>query len=337
MAKTDLGKPIRNFFEQHLVSERGLSGHTTLAYRDAWKLFLDFACRHHRKACTDLVLEDLTADTVRRFLDHLERERDNSVPTRNHRLAAIHAFFRYLATTDPRHLSQCESILSVPFKRQARRVPEYLERDEVQKIFGEIRYNTPLGQRDDALLRLLYNTGMRAHELVNLNVNHLRFSRPYYVRIHGKGRKERTCPLWRETIQAIKAYLALRSLRPDDNAPLFVSGEGQRLTRFGVRYIIAKRVAEAAKVCPSLLTRKVTPHTWRHTTAMHLLQSNVDLSMIRSWLGHSSIETTNTYVEIDLEMKRKTLRSCEQLLPRKGKRGPSWQRNQSLLSWLSSL
>ena len=337
MAKPDLGKPIRDYFEQHLVSERGLSGHTVLAYRDAWKLFLDFACRYHKKTCTNLDLEDLTADTVRRFLDHLERNRDNSVQTRNNRLAAIHAFFQYLATTDPRHLSQCESIISVPFKRQSRRVPEYLEREEVQKVFGEIKCNTLLGQRDDALLRLLYNTGMRAQELVSLNVNHLRFSRPYYVRIHGKGWKERTCPLWTETIQAIKAYLERRSLRPDDAAPLFVSGEGQRLTRFGLRYIITNRVAEAAKVCHSLLTRKVTPHTWRHTTAMHLLQSNVDLSMIRSWLGHSSIETTNTYVEIDLEMKRKTLQSCERLLPRKGKRGPSWQRNQDLLSWLSGL
>jgi site-specific recombinase XerD len=337
MTKTDLGRPIHGFFEQHLVSERGLSGHTVLAYRDAWKLFLEFACRHYKKTCTDLVLEDLTPDTVRRFLDHLERERGNGVQTRNNRLAAIHAFFQYLATTDPRHFSQCESILSVPFKRQVRRVPEYLEREEVQKILGAIKYNTPLGERDDALLRLLYNTGMRAQELVSLDVNHVRFSRPYYVRIHGKGRKERTCPLWVETIQAIKAYLERRSVHLNDAAPLFVSGEGQRLTRFGVRYIVASRVADAAKVCPSLLARKVTPHTWRHTTAMHLLQSNVDLSMIRSWLGHSSIETTNTYVEIDLEMKRKTLQSCEQLLPRKGKRGTSWQRNRDLLSWLSRL
>ena len=337
MTKTDIGTSIRSFFEHHMVSERGLSGHTVLAYRDAWKLFLQFAARHLKKTCTNLALEDLSADVVRRFLDHLERERQNSVHTRNNRLAAIHAFFHYLATTDPRHLVQTESILRVPFKRQAARVPEYLEREEVQKIFGEIKIHSPLGQRDDALLRLLYNTGMRAQELVSLNVNHLRFGRPYYVRIHGKGQKERTCPLWRETIQAIKSYLERRSVRLDDTSPLFVNEDGNRLTRFGLRYIVAHRVAEAAKCCPSLLTRKVTPHTWRHTTAMHLLQSNVDLSMIRSWLGHASIETTNTYVEIDLEMKRKTLQSCEKLLPTKGKRGPSWQRDRDILSWLSRL
>ena len=337
MTETDIGRPIRNFFEQHLVAQRGLSAHTILAYRDAWKLFLQFLCRRHRKSCAGLMLKDVTAETVRRFLDHLERERKNSVHTRNNRLAAIHAFFQYLATTDPRHLAHCESILAVPFKRQAQRVPEYLEREEVQRIFREIKTRTPLGQRDDALLRLLYNTGMRAQELVSLDINHLRFSRPYYVRIQGKGHRERTCPLWAETIQSIKAYLERRSVRLDDAVPLFVNGEGTRLTRFGVRYIVAHRVAEAAKVCPSLLTRKVTPHTWRHTTAMHLLQSNVDLSMIRSWLGHASIETTNSYVEIDLEMKRKTLRSAEKLIPTLGKNGCSWKKSPDILSWLSGL
>ena len=337
MTKPDLAKSIRSFFEQHLVAARGLSEHTVLAYRDAWKLFLIFTCKHHRKTCTALTLKDISAETVRRFLGHLEYDRKNGVHTRNNRLAAIHAFFQYLATTDPRHIAQCESILSVPFKRKAARVPEYLERDEVRKIFGEIKCGSLLGQRDDALLRLLYNTGMRAQELVGLNVNHLRFTRPYYVLIHGKGHRERTCPLWPETIQAVKRYLERRSVRLDDTVPLFVNGENNRLTRFGVRYIVAHRVAEAAKVCPSLLTRKVTPHTWRHTTALHLLQSNVDLSMIRSWLGHASIETTNTYVEIDLEMKRKTLQSCAKLLPAHAKRGPSWQRHPDILSWLSHL
>ena len=155
MTKPDLAQSIRNFFEQHLVSERGLSSHTVLAYRDAWKLFLQFACRHHRKTCVTLAFEHLTAETVRRFLEYLERERKNGVHTRNNRLAAIHAFFQYLATTDPRHLAQCEAILAVAFKRKAMRVPEYLEPDEVRTIFREIKSNTPLGPRDDALLRLL--------------------------------------------------------------------------------------------------------------------------------------------------------------------------------------
>ncbi len=334
---TDIGPPICSFFEHHLVSERGLSGHTVLAYRDALSLLLHFACRDLKRTVTKLAIEDLSVDLLRRFLVHLERQRKNSVHTRNHRLAAIRSFFQYLATTDPRHLVQAQSILAVPFKRQATRVPEYLEREEVQSIFREIKTQAPLGQRDDALLRLLYNTGMRAQELVSLNINHLRYSRPYYVLIHGKGQRERTCPLWPETIRAIKSYLEQRSARLDDAAPLFAAANGNRLTRFGIRYIVAHRVADAAKNCPSLLTRKVSPHTWRHTTAMHLLQSNVDLNMIRSWLGHASIETTNTYVEIDLDMKRKTLQAAEKLLPARTKGGPSWQRNRDILSWLSTL
>src|SRR5438876_2224766 len=300
MAKTDIATPIRGVFEQHLVSQRGLSGHTVLAYRDALKLFLQFVCHRHRKNCTALTLEDLTADTVRGFMDHLERVRKNSVPTRNARLAAIHAFFNYLASIEPRHLAQAQSILAVPFKRQTRRVAEYLEREEMLKVFAGIDGQTLQGQRDDALLRLLYNTGMRVQELVDLDLKHLRFSRPCSVRIFGKGRKERTCPLWKETVAAIKAYLGKRGVRMDEATPLFINREGNRLTRFGVRYIIARRVSKAASTCPSLLTRRVTPHTFRHTTAMHLLQSNVDLNMIRSWLGHASMETTNGYVEIDL-------------------------------------
>jgi site-specific recombinase XerD len=334
---TDIAPLIRRFFEHHLVAERGLSGHTVLTYRDAWKLFLQFASSLQAKPCTTLTLEDLTADTVRRFLGHLEDMRKNGIHTRNNRLAAIHAFFAHLATIEPRHLSQCKAILAVPFKRRAAGVPQYLERDEVLKIFAAIDVRTLQGQRDDALLRMLYNTGMRAQEAVSLDVNHLRLSRPYCVRIHGKGQKERTCPLWKETVQAVKSYLGRRGVSLTDAAPLFVNGDGMRLTRFGVRYIVAHRAADAAARCPSLLTRTITPHTWRHTTAMHLLQSNVDLSMIRSWLGHASIETTNTYVEIDLEMKRKTLQSCEKLLPAKKKRAPSWERDRDILSWLSGL
>lgn len=337
MTKPDFATLIRNFFEQYLVAQRGLSSHTVLAYRDTWKLFLQFASRQHRKTCAGLTLEDLKADTVHRFLDYLERERHNAVPTRNNRLAAVHSFFQFVAQMDPRCLAQCESILAVRFKRHAQRVPEYLEREEVLKIFAEINCRSPLGQRDDGLLRLLYNTGMRAQELVNLDVTHVRFSRPYHVRILGKGRKERTCPLWPETVRAIKTYLAARPARLDEAVPLFVNAEGNRLSRFGLRHIISHRVAEAAKVCPSLFTRKVTPHTWRHTTAMHLLQSNVDLNMIRSWLGHASIETTNTYVEIDLEMKRKTLQSAEKLIPAKPGRKSSWRDDDKLMSWLAKL
>ena len=333
----NIALPIRSFFEQHLVSQRGLSGHTVLAYRDTMKLFIQFAVLQSRKSCTELTVEDLNVKLVRQFLDHLERVRNNTARTRNARLAAIHAFFRYLATLDPRLIAQCQHILTVPFKRQSETVFEYLEKEEILEIFRHIDIEHPLGRRDDALLRVLYNTGMRAQELVDLNVNHVRFSRPYYVRISGKGNKERTCPLWPETVQALKIYVAERSLRFTDAVPLFINSKGQRLSRFGLRYIIAQYIAKAAKSCPSLLTRHITPHSFRHTTAMHLLQSGVELNMIRSWLGHASIETTHRYIEIDLEMKRRTLQACEKLLPQTKSHGPSWKRDPDVLDWLTKL
>ena len=334
----NIALPIRRFFEEHLVSQRGLSPNTVLSYRDAFKLLLQFAVRQRRKECTDLTVDDLTPQLIRQFLEDIERTRKNGAGTRNVRLAAIHAFFRYLAATDPRLLAHCRSILAVPFKRRARPVAGYLEHEEVLHIFRHIDVQKPQGRRDEALLRLLYNSGARAQEIVDLNVNHIRFSRPYCVRIYGKGRRERTCPLWIETIEAIKASIEDRRLRFSDNEPLFVNARGQRLSRYGLRYMVAHRVAAAGKTCPTLLTRTVTPHTWRHSTAMHLLQSGNDLDMIRSWLGHASIETTNLYVEIDLEMKQKTLQSCEKLLPKtKRKKGPSWKRTPSILEWLSKL
>lgn len=337
MPFTDLASAIRGFFQQHLISQRGLSGNTVLAYRDAMKLFLAFACRFHRKATTNLTLDDLSDDVVRHFLHHLQEDRNNSVSTRNDRLAAIHSFFRYLSTIDPSAMQHCQSVLAVPFKRCPHRVPKFLEREEVQHVFRQIDSQTPLGRRDDALLRVLYNAGMRAQEVVDLDINHVRFTRPYTILIHGKGAKQRVCPLWRETIDAVKRYLEVRSARPADAGPLFLNIYGNRLTRFGIRYIVSHRIAEAAKICPTLLTRKITPHTWRHSTALHLLQSNVDLTMISAWLGHSSIETTHQYVDIDLKMKQKTLKSVEHLIPKTTGSAAKWKTNKDILAWLSAL
>lgn len=333
----NLAAHIRGFFENHLISQRGLSTHTVLAYRDTLKLFLQFASQLHRKSCTALTVEDLTADTVRKFLEHLEHSRKNTVRTRNHRLASIHSFFRYFSTLDPRLLFHSQAILNVPFKRQAQPVIDYLEREEIYHILDKIDIQTNLGRRDDAIIRMLYNSGMRAQEIVDLNINHVRFSRPCYVRIHGKGHKERTCPLWPETMQSLKTSLEYRAVQFTDTLPLFVNSKGKRLTRFGLRYIITRRVNFAANTCPSLATRRVTPHTFRHTTAMHLLQSGVELNMIQSWLGHASIETTHGYVEIDMEMKQNILKSCEKILPKTKKPIKSWKRDPSILEWLSKL
>lgn len=333
----NIAHPIRRFFEDYLTTQRNLSPHTVLACRDSLKLFVAFAASELRKPAVELSVEDFTAVVVRAFLDHLEKGRGNCVRTRNARLAILHTFFQYLASLDPRFMEQCQAVLGVPFKRREEPVMEYLERDEVRQIFQRIDPAEASSRRDDAALRMLYNTGVRAQELVTLDINDIHFSRPYYVRIRGKGYKERTCPLWPETIKALKAYLIERRANPGDRVPLFVNAKDGRLSRFGLRYIVTRRVAAAAKSCPTLLARKVGPHTFRHTTAMHLLQSGTDLNMIRSWLGHSSIETTHRYVEIDLDMKRRTLRACERVLPSSGQKGPSWNRDQGILTWLAGL
>jgi len=322
---TNIALPIRRFFEQHLVAERGLSQHTILSYRDTLKLLLTFATKLLRKHCEELTIEELSADLVRKFLADLEKTRRNSVRTRNARLAAIHAFFRYLATVDPRLLARSQSVLGIPFKRYVRPVLGYMQREEVINILGQIKRDARYGRRDDAILRALYNTGARAQEIANIDVPDIRFSRPYLVHLHGKDH---------DSDQVLSAGAIDEADR--SNAPL-LNRHGARLTRFGLRYIVGHRVAVAGKSNPRLLTRKIGPHTWRHTTGMHLLQSGVDLDMIRSWLGHSSIQTTHEYIEVDLEMKRKTLKSCENLLPKTDKRGPSWQRDAGILKWLSRL
>jgi site-specific recombinase XerD len=337
MTTIDLASALRGFFHQHLISLRGLSGNTVLAYRDAMKLFLAFAGRFHRKRATQLTLEDLGDDVVRHFLNHLENDRRNRVSTRNDRLAAIHSFFRYLSTVDPASLPLCQTVLAVPFKRSPHRVPKFLDREEIQSVFRQIDGQATLGRRDDALLRLLYNSGMRAQELVDLDLSHLRFTPPYTVLIHGKGAKQRVCPLWRETVDALKRYLQTRPTPPADTGPVFLNTQGRPLTRFGIRYIVSHRVAQAAKSCPSLLTRRITPHTWRHSTALHLLQSNVDLTMISHWLGHASIETTHQYVDIDLAMKQKTLKSIEHLIPKANRSATHWKSSKDVLNWLSRL
>lgn len=331
----NVAMPLRRFFTERLTAERALSRHTVLAYRDALRLFLVFAAAQRRKSCVDLNIDELTPDLVRRFLEHLEKDRGNVVRSRNARLAALHAFFRYLATLDPRWMFQSRAVLEIPFKRYAARVLDYLENEEISHIFRHLDPRGRHGLRDLAVLRMLYNTGARAEELVSLDINQVRFTGPHYVHIQGKGHKERTCPLWPETIKAVKNYLATRRACPGDHAPLFLNAKGARLSRFGLRYIVAHRVQAATATCSTLLARKVGPHTFRHTTAMHLLQRGTELNMIRSWLGHSSIETTHGYTEIDLDMKRKTLQACEGLLP-KSDYHPSWQKDE-VLAWLSQL
>jgi site-specific recombinase XerD len=282
----------------------------------------------------NISLDDLGRDTVLAFLDYLEKDRRNSASTRNARLAALHSFFRFVVQEDPMSIHVCQRVLSIPYKRTTARAVTCLDREDVEYILGFIDRGDPIGRRDAALLQFLYNTGARAQEVVDLHLTSIRLSTPAQVLIMGKGRKERLCPLWPETASLIKDMLKDRNVERHENIPLFLNAVGRPLTRFGLRHIVRMRVALAACTRPSLTTKKVTPHTFRHTTALHLIQSGVEINVVRSWLGHASIETTHAYVEIDMQMKTEALEACGAV--KAGKGHPRWIRP-DLLTWLESL
>jgi site-specific recombinase XerD len=279
---------------------------------------------------------DLGPDDVLAFLDHLEMTRGNGPITRNARLAAIHAFARYAAAGDPEHLERCQRLLAVPFKRAPKRVVEYLESDEIAAILAAPNRSTSDGRRDFALLLTMFNTGARVQEIVDARIEDLQLVRPQQILLHGKGRKDRVCPLWPQAAEVLTELIAEGGRDSRSRGPLFCNQRGHALTRFGVRYLLAKHVERATSAAPSLKSRRVHPHTMRHTTAVHLLQAGVDMVTISHWLGHASVETTNRYAAVDMEMKRAALAKAGPLT----QLDPSianWRNDKSILDWLETL
>lgn len=293
---------VHDFFELYLAVERNAGRHTIAAYRDALKLFLRWAAQTYRCPADRLDHAVLATDSVRGFLRWLERERGCSPRTRNQRLAVLKSFARYVASIEPQHLERCRAIREIPSARVEHPEPAYLDADEITQLLQSV--DKASGQRDRALLLLLYNTGARVQEIVDLDVADLHDAGLPFVRLRGKGRKQRTCPLWPRTIAAVQAWLQVRGA-PAQHEPLFLNAVGRRLTRSGVAYIL-QRAKSRASLKPRH-TQRLTPHVIRHTTAMHLLQSGVDITTIAAWLGHADLSTTHAYVEIDLRMKQQAL------------------------------
>jgi site-specific recombinase XerD len=283
-----------------------------------------------------LDLEDLGPSQVLDFLQHLENDRHNLVATRNVRLAAIHAFFRYCATEEPARVEQCQRVLAVPFKRSGSRPIEYFDYAEIEAILASTNRTTADGRRDYALLATMFNTGARVQEIVALCVRDLQLDALPHVRLYGKGRKERVCPLWRQTADILRAWLGERGRDVPLDQPVFRNHRGGRLTRFGVRYLLKKYWARATVGTPPLGTKRLHPHSMRHSTAVHLLRAGVDITTISHWLGHASVTTTNRYATVDLDMKRKAI---EQARPTDfGASGlASWRTDASVLEWLEGL
>lgn len=327
---------LRGFFTDHLPRVRGMSAHTVCSYRDAFVLLLRFLAARRERSVIVLDFQDLAPDAILAFLDHLESERHNTAATRNTRLAAIHAFARYAVMNRPEHMELCQRILAVPFKRARARLVEYLEAGEIRALLDAPDKKAPDGRRDHALLLALFNTGARVQEILDVRPCDLQLVRPFQVRLRGKGRKERMCPLWPQTVDTITALLAERGADPTATQPLFRNHRGEPLTRFGVRYLLRKYALAARAAAPTLAVKRVHPHVMRHTTAVHLLQAGVDLVTISHWLGHASVETTNRYAAVDLEMKRAALAKARPL----GAIDPTiaaWRTKATILQWLEAL
>jgi integrase/recombinase XerD len=296
---------LQSFFQQRLVAQRGASAQTVASYRDTFELLLRYAEQTTRRSPSALVLDDLDAPLVLAFLDHLEMQRGNCPRTRNLRLTAIRSFMRYASVREPTALPVAQRVLAIPTKRFNRPALEFLSRQEIKALLDAPDCSTWSGQRDAVLLATLYNTGARVSEITALRVADVLTDRASALHLHGKGRKERVVPLWKSTAAQLRAWIP--RIGPSPGAPVFPNRAGARLSRSGVENRLAVALAIASKRCPSLVGRRISPHTLRHTTAMHLLQSGVDITVISLWLGHEDPSTTHTYVEADLAMKEAAL------------------------------
>ncbi|MCA0421811.1 MAG: site-specific integrase [Proteobacteria bacterium] len=321
---------VQRFFTDRLCVQMEASRHTIAAYRDTFRLLIRYAGARSGKTPTKLEVADIDADIVADFLSHVEVSRGNTIRSRNARLAAIRSFFRYVAMTEPEWLHHCQRILAMPNKRQVKRAVTFLDAEEIAALLGAPDRTTWVGRRDHALLLLALQTGLRASELVNLNCDDIVFGTGAHVKCVGKGRKDRRTPLRRDTAKLIQAWVHDRK---ESSGPLFPSIRGDRLSRDALEHLVRKYCASAAQTCPSLAGKRVTPHTLRHSTAMELLHSGVDQTVIALWLGHESVETTQIYIHADMRLKENALRQVTAPGVRSGRYRPDDQ----LLAFLESL
>jgi site-specific recombinase XerD len=327
---TSLGGWVRRFLLEHLVEERNLARNTQHSYRDTLVLLLPFIAAKLKKPLDRLTSIDLSADLVRLFLTYVEESRRCSIATRNQRLAALHALARFVGERSPEHIVWCGQIRAIPFKKTTKLIIPYLDKPEMDTLLAAPDRQTSQGRRDYALLLFLYNSGARADEAAQLIIRDLH-SADLFVRIVGKGSKERQCPLWRKTVEALAPLIANRSAA----GRVFLNRCGHPITRFGIYAMVERYADEVQAKMPSLATKRVSPHTIRHSTACHLLRAGVDINTIRAWLGHVSLDTTNIYAETDLEMKAKALAMCEVI--GKPKTNTRWREDPQLMTFLHSL
>lgn len=305
MKVSTLQSLIQLFFTDRLLKQLGVSPHTVAAYRDAFRLLLQFASERLSRAPSELRIEDLDAPFLGKFLDYLEEVRGNCTRTRNNRLAALHAFFQYVSISEPALALHCQRVLAIPWKRHGRGPVAFLTEEESIALVAAPNLDTWIGRRDRALLLLAIQTGLRNTELTSLRRQDVEFGAGAHVRCFGKGRKMRCTPLRLDVAAVLREWLSRQGGKPDD--PVFPSSNGKRMSADALQRLVTRHVATARQTCPSLIPKTVTPHTLRHGAAMALLRRGVDLSVIALWLGHESAETTQIYLHADMQLKEKAL------------------------------
>ena len=329
---SSLAPLLQYFFTEHLVSHKQVSLRTIVANRDSFRLLLQFLKKRTGKKPASLCVDDLDAPTILDFLESLEQQRANQVCSRNARLTAIRSFFHVVALRDPASTGVASRVLAIPTKRTDKRLVGYLNREEIDAVLAAPDQSTWIGRRDYALLLTMYNSGARLSEMTGMQRGQVKFDSTTYLQLHGKGRKERVVPLWAKTGRVLRNWF--RELEIKTTEAAFPSVRGTPLSSDGLNYILQQAVRHAASAsCPSLLTKRVTPHLIRHTCAMHLLQAGVDMAVIALWLGHESIETTHIYVEADLTIKKRAL---ERIAPANSS-ARRFKADDTLLAFLASL
>jgi integrase/recombinase XerD len=332
------GPFVRRFLLDEVVADRNLSLNTQRSYRDTLRLLFGFLAGRHVAEPAQVLTEQITADLVRDFLAHLESQRGNSVATRNQRLATIHSIFRFISRQAPELVEHATAIYAIPPRRADTPTMSYLDKREMDALLATPDRHQAQGRRDYAMLLFLYNTGARASEAAAVTVGDLTLDASLCVRLLGKGRKTRICPLWSHTADVLRDILTARFDEPKD-APVFLNVRGRPITRYGIHTLVTRVVKKAAAATPSLQAKRVSPHTIRHTTAVHLLHAGVDINTIRAWLGHVSLETTNRYAEIDMEMKATALETCAVRDPATNHEDPTpiWRQDSKIMEFLMRL
>lgn len=337
--KTDLGKCVTEFFTKYLVDERGVSSHTVRSYSDTFALIYEFMLKDRRKSANNVLLKDINHDVVVSFLHWLETAKKSSVSSRNLRLAAIKSFSKFMQYKDTIHIAQWQSILAVRSKIKEKEAFSYLSTDGMRLLLSQVPVDTEIGRRHLAILSFLYDTGARVGELINVKPSDLYFDNPARVTLFGKGRKKRIVPLHEKLCTILKKYMEEWDIEVGSlsNKPLFVNKNGRKLTNAGIAYIINMYASPARVLRPDLIPDQLSPHSFRHSKAMHLLQSGLNIVYIRDVLGHSSIKTTEIYARADSKQKREALeKAYSDLIPDKTQEG-EWENDQELRKWLRGL